>query len=104
MFILPYGAFGSMYMCGAPESTIPVLSGGKQFYFLFDTYDLVVGLQLKIASYIKLSLLGLLSITFLAGPTCHSSLKTIPFASISFVAQPILFLFLPGSKKHWLLR
>ena len=89
---------GVMYMCVAPESTIPVLSGGKRFYFLFDTYDLVVGLQLKLASYIKLSLLGLLSTTVLAGPTCHSSLKTITFASISFVAQPILYLLLRGSK------
>ena len=24
-----YDAFGAMYMCVAPESTIPVLSGGK---------------------------------------------------------------------------
>ena len=36
VIILPYGAFGAMYMCVAPESTIPVLSGGKQFSFLFD--------------------------------------------------------------------
>ena len=96
MFILPYGAFGAMYMCVAPESRIPILSGGKRFYFLFDTYDLVVGLQLKIASYIKLSLLGLLSTTVLAGPTCHSSLKKTPFDPIIFVAQPILSLFLRG--------
>ena len=27
--ISPYGAFGTMYMFVAPESTIPVLSGGK---------------------------------------------------------------------------
>ena len=104
VFIFPYGAFGAMYMCVAPESTIPILSGGKKFSGLFDTYDLEVGLQLKIASYIKLSLLGLLSTTVLDGPTYHSSLKTIPFASISFVSQPILFLFLCGSKKHWLWR
>ena len=28
VFISPYGAFGAMYMCVAPDSTIPVLSGG----------------------------------------------------------------------------
>ena len=55
---------------------------------------LVVGLQLKLDSYIKLSLLGLLSTTVLAGPTYHSSLKTITLASVSFVAQPIISLFL----------
>ena len=27
--ISSYGAFGAMHMCVAPESTIPVLSGGK---------------------------------------------------------------------------
>ena len=59
--IFSYGTFGAMYMCVAPESTIHVWSGGNSFYVLFDTYDLLVGLQLKIASYFKLSLLGLLS-------------------------------------------
>ena len=82
-----------MYMCVAPESTIPVLSGSKCLYVLFDTYYLIVGLQIKLALYFKLSLLGLLSTTVLAGPTCHASLNTIPFASITFVAQPILFFF-----------
>ena len=96
VFVLPYGVFGAMYMCVAPESTIPILSGGKKFSGLFDTYDLEVGLQLKLASYIKLSLFGLLSTTVLAGPTCHSSLNTFPLASISFVAQPILSLFCVG--------
>ena len=80
-----------MYMCVASESTIPVWSGGKYLSILFDKYDLLVGLQLKLASYFKLSLLGLLSTTVLAGPTCHASLNTMPFASISFFAQPILF-------------
>ena len=89
-----------MYICVAPESTIPVLSSGKCLSVLFDTYDLVVGLHLKLASYFKLSLLGLLSTTVLAVPTCHASLNTIIFASISFFAQPLLFLFLLGSKKH----
>ena len=95
-----YGAFGAMYMCVAPESTIPVFSGGKCLSILFDAYNLVVVLQIKLASYLKLSLLGLLSTTVLSGPTCHASLNTIPFASISFSAQPILFLFFLGSKKH----
>ena len=70
--IFSYGAFGTMYMCVAPESTIPVLSGVKCLSVLFDTYDLVVGLQFKLASYVKLSLLLLFSTTVLAGPTCHA--------------------------------
>ena len=70
--IFSYGSFGAMYVCVAPESTIPVFTGGKCLSVLFDKYDLVVGLQLKLASYFKLSLLGLLSTTFLAGPTCHA--------------------------------
>ena len=37
VFILPYGTFGAMYMFVAPESTIPVLSDGKRFSFLFNT-------------------------------------------------------------------
>ena len=45
--IFSYGAFGAMYMCVAPESTIPVLSGGKCLSVLFDTYNLLVGLQLN---------------------------------------------------------
>ena len=49
--IFSYGAFGAMYMCFAPESTIPVLSGGKCLSVLFYTYNLVAGLQLKLASY-----------------------------------------------------
>ena len=72
MSISPYGAFGAMYICVATESTIPVLYGGKLLSFLFDTYYFAVGLQLKLASYIKLSLLGLLSTTVLAGPNCHA--------------------------------
>ena len=55
--IFSYGAFGAMYMCVAPESTIPVLSSGKCVSVLFYIYDLVVVLQLKLASYFKLSLL-----------------------------------------------
>ena len=98
--IFSYGTFGAMYMCVAPESTILVLSGGKCLSVLFDTYDLVVGLHLKLASYFKLSLLGLLSTTVLVDPACHVSLNTMPFPYISFVAQPILFLFFRGSKKH----
>ena len=101
--IFSYGAFGAMYICVAPESTIPVFSGGKCLSVLFDTYTLLlVGLKLKLASYFKLSLLGLLSTTVLAlaGPKCHASLKTMPFASISFVAQPVLFLFSLWSNKN----
>ena len=100
--IVSYGAFGAMYMCVAPESTIPVWSGGKFLSVLFDTYIFLVGLQLKLASYFKFSLLGLLITTVLAlaGPTCHASLNTMPFVSTSFVAQPILFLFFLGTKKH----
>ena len=64
--IFSYGAFGDMYMCVAPEFTIPVWSGGRCLSILFDTYDLLVGLQLKLASYFKLSLLELLSTTVLA--------------------------------------
>ena len=64
--IFLYGAFSAMYMCVAPESTMPVFSGGKCLSVLFDTYKLLVGLQLKLASYFKLSLLGLLSTTVLA--------------------------------------
>ena len=64
--IFTYSAFGAMYMCVAPESTMPVFSGGKCLSVLFDTYKLLVGLQLKLASYFKLSLLGLLSTTVLA--------------------------------------
>ena len=93
-----------MYMCVAPGSTIPVLSGGQCLSVLFDTYDLVVGLQLKPSSYFKVSSLGLLSTTVLSGPTFHASLNTMPFASIRFVSQPILFLFLRGLKKHWFWR
>ena len=97
-----YGAFGAMHMCVAPESTMPVFSGGKCLSVLFDTYKLLVGINLKLASYFKLSLLGLLStnVLALAGPTYHSSLNTMPFAYIRFFAQPILFLFFLGSKKH----
>ena len=64
--IFTYGAFGAMYMCVAPESTMPVFPGGKCLSVMFDTYKLLVGLQLKLASYCKLSLLGLLSTTVLA--------------------------------------
>ena len=64
--IFSYGAFGAMYMCVAPESTMPFFSGGKCLYVLFDTYELLVVLQLKLASYFELSLLGLLSTTVLA--------------------------------------
>ena len=86
-------------MCVAPESTIPVVYGGNCLYALFDTYNLLVGLQLKLDSYFELSLLGLLSTTVLDRPTCHESFNTIPFDSIIFVAQSILFFFF-GSKKH----
>ena len=65
--IFSYGAFGAMYMCVASESTMPVFSGGKCLSILFDAYKLLlVGLQLKLASYFNLSLLGLLSTTVLA--------------------------------------
>ena len=53
--IFSYGAFDAMYMCVAPESTMTVFSGGKCLSVLFDTYKLLVGLQLKLASYFKLS-------------------------------------------------
>ena len=33
--IFSYGMFGAMYMCVAPESTIPVLSGGKCLFTLW---------------------------------------------------------------------
>ena len=46
--IFSYGAFGAMYMCVAPESTMPVFSGGKCLSVLFDTYELLVGPQLKL--------------------------------------------------------
>ena len=64
--IFSYVTFGTMYMCVAPESTILVFSGGKCLYVFYYTYELLVGLQLKLASYFKLSLLGLLSTTVLA--------------------------------------
>ena len=49
--IFSYGMFGAMYMCVAPESTMPLFSGGKCLSVLFDTYELLlVGLQLKLAS------------------------------------------------------
>ena len=47
----------------APESTMPVYSSGKFLSVLLDTYALLVGLQLKIASYCNFSLLGLLRST-----------------------------------------
>ena len=50
------GAFGAIYRCVAPESTIPVCSGRRLFSFSSDIYVLRVGLQLKPASYIKLYL------------------------------------------------
>ena len=50
------GEFGSIYRCVAPESTIPVCSGSRLFWFSSDIYVLRVGLQLKLASYIKFSL------------------------------------------------
>ena len=81
---------------------MPVCSGGKCLGGLMsDTSALLVGLQLKLASYFNFSLLGLfLSTTVLACavPTCHASLNTNPFDSISFAAQSNLFLFFLGSK------
>ena len=70
------GAFGAIYRCVAPESTIPVCSGSRLFSFSSDR----VGLQLKLASYIKFYLLGCLSTNDLAVPTYHSSLKGTPFS------------------------
>ena len=61
-----YGVFGTMYMCVAPESSMPFFSGGKYLSVLFDTYELLVGIQLKLASYFQLSLLEFLSTTVLA--------------------------------------
>ena len=79
---------------------MPVCSGGKCLgCVLSATCALLVGLQLKLASYFNFSLLGLfLSTTVLAFavPTCHASLNTTPFASISFAAQSNLFLFFSG--------
>ena len=86
---------------------MPVCSGGKCLGVLSATCALLVVLQLKLASYFNFFLLGLLvSTTFLACavPTCHASLKTTHFASISFDAQSTLFLFFLGSKKQWLFR
>ena len=69
--IEPCGAFGAIYRRVAPESTIPVCSGRRLFLFSSNTYVLLVGLQLELSSYIKLSLKRFLSTTVLAAPTCH---------------------------------
>ena len=52
----PCGVFGVIYRCVAPESTIPVCSSRRLFSFSSDIHVLLVRLQLKLASYIKLSL------------------------------------------------
>ena len=92
----PYGAFCAIYRCFAPESTIPVCSCMRLFSFYSDRLGIYVwrvGLHLKLASYIKFSLLGCLSTTVLAVPKCRSSLKVTPFASINRFAQPCLYFF-----------
>ena len=56
----PCGAFGAIYRCVAHEYTIPVCSSRRLFSFSSDSlgiYVLRVGLQLKLASYIKFDLL-----------------------------------------------
>ena len=78
------GAFRSIYRCVAPESTVPVCSGRRLFSFSSDNlgiYVLRVGIQLKLASYNKFSLLGCLRTPVLAVPTCHESLKGTHFSS-----------------------
>ena len=62
----PCGAFGAIYRCFAPESTITVCSCRRLFSFSSDSLGIYVwgvGLQLKLASYIQFSLLGGLSTT-----------------------------------------
>ena len=66
-FIFSYGTLGAMQICVAPESSMPVCSGGKCLGVLSATRALLVGLQLKLASYCNFPLLGLLvSTTVLA--------------------------------------
>ena len=69
----PCGAFGAMYRCVATESIIPVCCCGS--IFLFSSYSLGiyvwVGLHLKLALYITVSLLGGLCTTVFAVPHRH---------------------------------
>ena len=61
-----------------------------------------MGLQIKLASYNILSLLGLLCTTFLAVPHRHSSsLHDTPFFSIRSCAHSFLSVIFLGSKKHF---
>ena len=52
----PCGVFGATYRCVASESAIPVCSGHRLFSFSSNIYVLRLGLQIKLASYIKFSL------------------------------------------------
>ena len=101
VFSVPCGAVGAMYRCVAPESTIPVCCCGRIFYFSSYCVGVYVwvGLQLKLASCIKDSLLGDLCTTVFAAPHRHSlSLNFMPFSSMSLFAQSFLSVILRGSK------
>ena len=71
----PCGAVGAMYRCVAPESTTPEFCCGRICSFLLYCVGIYVrvGLHIKLASYIKDSLLGDLCTTVSAVPYCHSS-------------------------------
>ena len=96
----PCGEFGGIYRCVSPESIIPVCCCGRIFSFSSYSVGIFVwvGLQLKVSSYIKVSLLGGLCTTIFAVPHCHlSSLNFTPFSSMSCLAQPFLSVILRGS-------
>ena len=71
MSSVPCGAFGAIYKCTDPESNIPVCSVRRLFSpssGSLGIYVLRVGLQIKLASYIKFSLQGCLSTTVFSCP------------------------------------
>ena len=97
----PRGAFGSMYRCVAPESTIPVCCFGGVFSFSLYSVGIYVWvvLQIKLSSYIKFSLLGGLCTNFFAVPHRHSSsLNPTPFSSMILLSQSFMSIILRGSK------
>ena len=97
----PCGTVGAMYRCVAPESTIPVCCCGRIFYFSLYCVGIYVwvGLELKLASYIKDSLLGDLCTIIFSVPHRHlSSLNFMPFSSMNIFAHSFLSVILRRSK------
>ena len=87
----------------APDYTMPVSCCGR--IFPCGAYGVGiyvrVGLQLKLASYNKVSLRGYLCNTFCSVSHCHSSsLHTTTFFYISFRAHSFRFVIFIGSEYH----